>query len=674
MKKVFKGSYIVIMNYLSRCAMLGIGLFILSLPEFAISGEKFLSAQDLEGLIAVPAVRAGKIKYSRQLDTLAETQADFECQFHVCGPDGKMCDYAKSFKTVEIEDMGGRFRNIDENWAEFDPVKDAAHIFFQEIQCSTLESDHSHQSLTARTSNRSRTTVSELARVRRLRDIGNPAVLRVLSEAVSNSIPAHIKTKVKDHGVPVACLLGTAALQAGLQCGENRINEEAKKYLDSMEPSWSKSALEFCGTAFAATGLSAYIKSTISEYTKNNLNQALCPEPTAIDQIKKRIEDVVSEYSSLSDLYKNNRDEFQIESQVFIEKRLESLKGSITSLSLATKPKDLREVAKDSYAPLPESEKQVKWLKKVIQALPRHAIQLDETEYRDSLKVLLKSYPKEFRKQIEEFTYQLKDHSKNTKKDLIGKNILFILGSPGTGKTRFIERYGDIVGLPSKKVTFKSVEDLNGGNYHNPQVPPGVIARSLEALKATNGLIIIDEVDKVLGGHDLYSLKEPLLVLLDPSKPTFLDNGFGVGGGYPVDISRLTLIMVGNEIPDVLKNTPGMRRRMIVIKMPSLEVTEKKEIARQLLKNQIQKNSHRQFREEDLTESDTRMLNQICELDKSEGVAIIEKVISDFLFYRERIIEKSAQKGIPVSNEMIEKFDIAKSFSKYSDESDSSDE
>lgn len=183
-----------------------------------------------------------------------------------------------------------------------------------------------------------------------------------------------------------------------------------------------------------------------------------------------------------------------------------------------------------------------------ILAIPRKEkkLTLDE-QTTESLNSVLENYPTEVKDTLRNLTRAKVSYTRDR---IELRSHLFLLGAPGTGKTRLVKKYADAMGLPLIKISFakiKEVSDLVGSS--NMFERKGLSAFSKAFLlvetdkRFSNGIIFIDEIDKSSDSHRSGSIKEFLLQLLDKDNKTLKLEDLGV----TIDLSKYTIVFAGNK-------------------------------------------------------------------------------------------------------------------------------
>jgi ATP-dependent Lon protease len=95
-------------------------------------------------------------------------------------------------------------------------------------------------------------------------------------------------------------------------------------------------------------------------------------------------------------------------------------------------------------------------------------------------------------------------------------NILSFIGIPGIGKTSIAKSLAKILDIPFVQISFGGAKDssfLKGHDFTYIGSRPGEIVRCLEKLKVKNGIIFLDEFDKISNSEQMIAT---LLHILDP--------------------------------------------------------------------------------------------------------------------------------------------------------------
>jgi ATP-dependent Lon protease len=148
---------------------------------------------------------------------------------------------------------------------------------------------------------------------------------------------------------------------------------------------------------------------------------------------------------------------------------------------------------------------------------------------------------------------------------------LGLIGEPGTGKTALALALSRILNFPFEQICCSSmanVDSFHGHNYTYVGSQPGEIVRALIRMECMNGILFLDEFDKI----PLHTNLNGLLQLLDPvQNHNFKDQYIG---DTPIDLSSIWFILSMNKLPD----NQALRDRIFVVQVPGYTHQEKVDI------------------------------------------------------------------------------------------------
>lgn len=193
--------------------------------------------------------------------------------------------------------------------------------------------------------------------------------------------------------------------------------------------------------------------------------------------------------------------------------------------------------------------------------------------------------------------------------------IMMLAGPPGTGKTSLARSIANSLGRNFQRVSLGGIKDeseIRGHRRTYVGAMPGVIIQSLRKARCMNPVILLDEIDKVIGGNSNANKfngdpSAALLEVLDPEQNTsFMDHYLG----FPVDLSQVIFICTANEPYNLSR---PLLDRLEMIEVSAYDYNEKLIIGEKyLLPRQIKRNGF--------------PLPELVSIDKS----VMKKIILDY--------------------------------------------
>lgn len=152
------------------------------------------------------------------------------------------------------------------------------------------------------------------------------------------------------------------------------------------------------------------------------------------------------------------------------------------------------------------------------------------------------------------YTYIVSSTNKIENNIINTSKTIALLGSPGTGKTELVRQFAKYTGLPFVQISIGSVNEssyLIGHSYTYHGSQPGHIIKSVIDMKYKNGIIFLDEVDKLSKSHKGDDVLGVLMHLCDfTQNSTFNDTYLD---GIPIDMSNYLYVYSMNNIDNISK-------------------------------------------------------------------------------------------------------------------------
>lgn len=158
-------------------------------------------------------------------------------------------------------------------------------------------------------------------------------------------------------------------------------------------------------------------------------------------------------------------------------------------------------------------------------------------------------------------------------------NVLVCLtGSPGSGKSAVAAATAAAIGLPFERISLGGFTDpcfLLGSDPHYLGSTPGIILRILRTMRVSNGVVLLDEIDKI--GNDVRGLQVQAAVMHITDYTTNKDFRDKYLSDYGHDISGIWFMASCNN-PERLE--APLRDRLNIIHVDKYNRQEFKHIAR----------------------------------------------------------------------------------------------
>lgn len=205
-------------------------------------------------------------------------------------------------------------------------------------------------------------------------------------------------------------------------------------------------------------------------------------------------------------------------------------------------------------------------------------------------------------------------------------NSRFLLGDfTVTHNTKLAKSLANALDFPFEQISFGGVshsEFLKGHDYTYVGSQPGEIAKSLTRMKYKNGILFLDEFEKISDNKEITS---SLLHITDPQQNNeFRDSYFS---DLTIDLSSIWFIYSMNDYP----TDEALKDRIFTIEIPGYSVKEKVEIVTNFLFPTHLKSISRKKGDIILKESVVRyLIDKVCPKE-DKGVRTIEKHVKDIV-------------------------------------------
>ncbi len=146
----------------------------------------------------------------------------------------------------------------------------------------------------------------------------------------------------------------------------------------------------------------------------------------------------------------------------------------------------------------------------------------------------------------------------------INGKILLLAGPPGIGKTHFAQCLAEALDLPFSKITLggsKDSHELLGFSPCYKGSHPGKIVNALKELKCSNGIIYLDEIDKLTGTRAQEVVQSLLSILDETQNYEWKDNYLE---SIKINLSNILFIASANDVEQI---DPVLKDRLKIIQL-----------------------------------------------------------------------------------------------------------
>lgn len=230
-------------------------------------------------------------------------------------------------------------------------------------------------------------------------------------------------------------------------------------------------------------------------------------------------------------------------------------------------------------------------------------------------------------------------------------SAILLVGPPGTGKTSLGKSIAQALHRPYTRLSLGGIRDESAIRGHRRTYVGAMSGRILKAMKqagATNPVMILDEIDKMMAGGYSGDPAAAMLEVLDPEQnDTFTDQYLDL----PYDLSDAMFIATANSLDTI---PAPLLDRMEVISLDSYTPSEKFVIAKDYLIPEVLEDHG--IAKEDLIFEDDAIREIISSYTMEAGCRGLKKQIATIA--RAKAVDLIEQKNSPITIHPQEIFDI----------------
>jgi ATP-dependent Lon protease len=220
------------------------------------------------------------------------------------------------------------------------------------------------------------------------------------------------------------------------------------------------------------------------------------------------------------------------------------------------------------------------------------------------------------------------------------KCSLGLIGAPGTGKTAISRLLAKVLDFPFEQISLGGISNpdyLKGHEYTYVGAQPGEISKCLKRMKYKNGILFLDEFDKISDNKDMCS---SLLHITDPIQNSEFRDKFL--SEITIDLSYVWFMYSMNELP----TDSALSDRIYTIEVPGYTVLDKVCIIIDYLLPKSLRNIN-------ISESSIKISPKVAEYiikqktdwENCVGVRSIEQVVNNIVSKIDFLVKHKNKKG-----------------------------
>lgn len=233
------------------------------------------------------------------------------------------------------------------------------------------------------------------------------------------------------------------------------------------------------------------------------------------------------------------------------------------------------------------------------------------------------------------------------------KCSLGLIGEPGTGKTAVSRLLAQVLDFPFEQISLGGISNpdfLKGHEYTYIGAQPGEIVKCMKRMQYKNGILFLDEFDKISDNKDICST---LLHITDPIQNSeFRDNFLSE---IPIDLSHLWFVYSMNNLP----SDSALRDRIYTIEVPGYTLEDKICIITDYLFPKALKNINTPEDSIIIPKNIAKYLVEIISTSDDIGIRTLEKSVNNIVAKFDFIIKHQNKKG------KLEGFDMSFDIGKF---------